>query len=94
MQKASVSAILVEDIDAALDKPGAFEIWPDGLAYVCPCGCKAVGFLPFKPCPSPSWAWDGNRERPTLTPSVHHMIGEPPVTHWHGWLRAGVWEAC
>lgn len=30
-----------------------------------------------------SWGFDGNLEKPTLTPSVHH------VGHWHGWVRAG-----
>ena len=29
------------------------------------------------------WQWDGNREAPTLTPSIN-VIGR-----WHGWLRAG-----
>lgn len=31
----------------------------------------------------PSWSWDGNLERPTLSPSVHH------IGHWHGYVRAG-----
>ena len=31
------------------------------------------------------WKWDGNREAPTLEPSIlHHSQPE-----WHGWLRAG-----
>jgi len=29
------------------------------------------------------WHWDGNREAPTLTPSIN-VIG-----YWHGWLQAG-----
>jgi hypothetical protein len=29
------------------------------------------------------WGWDGNREAPTLTPSIN-VIGR-----WHGWLQAG-----
>lgn len=32
------------------------------------------------------WQWDGNREAPTLTPSVN-VIG-----HWHGYLRVGKLE--
>lgn len=33
----------------------------------------------------PVWQWDGNREAPTLTPSIlHHSRQE-----WHGFLRAG-----
>ena len=31
------------------------------------------------------WQWDGNREAPTLTPSIlHHSNPE-----WHGYLRGG-----
>jgi hypothetical protein len=29
------------------------------------------------------WAWDGNVDAPTLTPSLH------AVGHWHGWVRNG-----
>jgi hypothetical protein len=31
----------------------------------------------------PVWQWDGNREAPTLSPSIN-VIGR-----WHGWLQAG-----
>jgi hypothetical protein len=30
-----------------------------------------------------AWGWDGNKEAPTLTPSIN-VIGI-----WHGWLQAG-----
>jgi uncharacterized protein DUF6527 len=30
-----------------------------------------------------SWEWDGNVEKPTLTPSLH------AVGIWHGWMRNG-----
>lgn len=89
-----VAATLCEDIDTVRGKPGAFEFYregerfPAGLIYCCPCGCGATGALAFRPHASPSWEWDGNREKPTLTPSVHH------VGHWHGYLRNGVWESC
>ena len=36
------------------------------------------------------WEWDGNRETPTLTPSILHWGGgknQPPT--WHGFLRNG-----
>lgn len=48
--------------------------------------------IPIRPVPADrkaqingghSWEWDGNREKPTLNPSVHH------IGHWHGWIRAG-----
>ena len=34
------------------------------------------------------WGWDGNEEKPTLTPSIH-APGE-----WHGYLRNGRLESC
>ena len=49
----------------------------------------AVG-LPFRPAkPSenrPTWEFDGNRDKPTLHPSVH-VHGE-----WHGYILAGRFE--
>lgn len=30
-----------------------------------------------------SWSWDGDDQRPTLTPSLH------AVGIWHGWVRGG-----
>lgn len=32
------------------------------------------------------WQWDGNREAPTLTPSI--LLHSKPK-EWHGWLRDG-----
>ena len=40
----------------------------------------------------PFWTWDGNREKPTLTPSIG--ASAPPPYKWHGFLKAGRWEAC
>ena len=91
----AVPATLVDDIEGMQGTPGAFEYYvragsdaPAGMLYICPCGCGVMGALAFKPAPSPSWHWDGNRGKPTLNPSVHH------VGHWHGWLRDGVWVSC
>ena len=45
--------------------------------------------LPISPAGSavpPVWQWDGNKEAPTLSPSID-VIGV-----WHGWLRAGKLE--
>lgn len=92
--KAPVKATFGE-LDAPEATPGAYNFYvnfgepadaaPKGMIYVCPCGCGQTGRLRFRPAPSPSWEWDGNREAPTLSPSVHH------VGHWHGYLRAGLW---
>ncbi len=43
------------------------------------------------------WGWDGNEERPTITPSILAYDRDAPgqrVEHWHGWLRAGRFESC
>jgi hypothetical protein len=91
----TVPATVVDDIDDHLGTPGAVEFRtsvphaiPDGMAFVCPCGCGREGWLPFKPEPSPSWNWNGNSLHPTLTPSVQQVGG----CRWHGWLEAGVWR--
>lgn len=36
----------------------------------------------------PLWKWDGNTEKPTLSPSLH-LSGT-----WHGFLRSGRFESC
>lgn len=36
----------------------------------------------------PNWAWDGNEDAPTLSPSIHN------IGHWHGFLRNGRFESC
>lgn len=47
---------------------------------------------------NPTWRWDGNVERPTLSPSIRILdryYGDPQATEvWHGWLRAGVFVSC
>lgn len=86
----------VADIDDA--SAGDFEFYSAGkvanagLIFRCPCGCGRLSGLNFKPLPSPSWQWDGNEDAPTLTPSVH-SLEEDGSTHWHGYLRAGIWES-
>ena len=35
------------------------------------------------------WAWDGNRPKPTLTPSIDGS--DERGAGWHGWLRDGKW---
>lgn len=95
---APVEATRSEDIDED-ETPGAFGYYVHGgsedyrgMIYRCPCGCGRLGALPFHPLGGDDkkhyrdgWHWDGNRDKPTLTPSVHH------VGHWHGYLRDGFW---
>lgn len=68
------------------------EVW--GLAYICPCGCGDPGWLPFvrrfQPHDNHTWEWDGNRDLPTLQPSIRRTAG----CHFHGYLQGAVWSAC
>jgi len=78
------------------DPDGAWMLkdYPSGvthLRYVCPCGCRGFGEIPVTAVADAakhSWAWDGNREAPTLSPSIFraHSCG------WHGFFVAGVWR--
>lgn len=36
-----------------------------------------------------SWLWDGNKESPTITPSIRILGGNGQPDKWHGWLTAG-----
>lgn len=46
----------------------------------------------------PSWIFDGNRENPTLSPSINILqfneAGVQVGEHWHGHLEAGVFKSC
>lgn len=89
------------------DEPGDFA-WvnsdgepapPHGecrMVFCCPCGCGGYGATPVRrggsKTRSPEWDWDGERDEPTLTPSVWFNKDAPG--DWHGWLRQGTWEGC
>jgi hypothetical protein len=50
-----------------------------------------VVYVPVREGPNAAgqhWGWDGNVERPTLTPSINW------VDHWHGYLCAGELVSC
>jgi len=34
------------------------------------------------------WGWDGDVDKPTLTPSIHLL------NQWHGWLQSGILKSC
>ena len=38
------------------------------------------------------WWWNGDKEAPTLRPSIA-VPADPPYL-WHGFLKGGHWEAC
>ena len=67
------------------------------MPYDHPIGARSIHGLRIywgaqaKP-PKPSWRWDGNAYRPTLTPSI--VCGPKDAPHWHGYMTAGVVKAC
>lgn len=57
------------------------------IVYVCPRGNHCA--VPFKPGELPngaSWNFDGNNDRPTVTPSINCVGG----CGWHGFITEGV----
>lgn len=101
-QRGSVKAVPSDTFDTDHVPAGYFEFCQGdkSLLFGCPCGCgdlRAVDLAPFnrRPC----WKWDGNREAPTLTPSIliYQMAegtGERIGEHWHGFLTAGEFRSC
>lgn len=61
---------------------------PVGVGFMCPCGCGEKGVVLFyKEAGRDSWNWNGNSERPTLTPSIQRNT----PCRWHGHLTDGMW---
>lgn len=76
-----------------------------GLIFGCPCGCGAHygGGNCFVDKGKGAWNFDGNEQKPTVTGSwgCYPTHRDPAVSsvgaggyHWHGFLRAGVFEEC
>lgn len=71
---------------------------PSGRTYFwhyCPCGCGDLRALPVATGEKQpkSWQWNGDKEKPTLSPSIYHYdIQNQP--HWHGFLTDGEWRKC
>jgi Family of unknown function (DUF6527) len=65
-----------------------------GLLFVCPCGCGDIGAVAIhRPAgeSGPLWSWNGDRERPTLSPSILRTGGSGCT--WHGFLTEGVFRS-
>lgn len=83
-------AALLEELD---DGSMIFE-------WICPCGCGQLHFISISTEQRPhGWKWDGNREKPTLKPSLgmHPKDGrafDGSGYHWHGYLTAGEFLEC
>lgn len=60
------------------------------LLFCCPCGCGDVSAVDVTPIAGrPCWSWNGDRERPTLSPSLLRTGG----CGWHGWLDDGTFRS-
>jgi Family of unknown function (DUF6527) len=97
MNTQSCDMVRQPDEDACLDGPPGsffFDTAQNGqkrMWHVLPNG--DTGVINIRPTVAgeaqhPSWQWDGNEDKPTLTPSVH-LPGR-----WHGWFRAGRMVSC
>lgn len=79
-----------------MNAPGDFywacngEGVPQRLMFRCPCGCDSVNGVAVSGDPDKHyvWRWDGNEEKPTVTPSIKMLSG----CMWHGFLTAGVFR--
>ena len=86
-----------------LHKAGAYRFFAKdgrraGINFGCPCGCGLVGSLYFVGANDggPEWTVTGEWPAASLTPSIG-FFGRNSYAeghHWHGFLRAGVFEEC
>jgi len=56
---------------------------PGGVAFDCP-GCGDDSYVPIDKEFNDGWTWNGNEEKPTLTPSLLQRC-----CGWHGYLTDG-----
>lgn len=87
-----VRAVLVDEVVRGESVPGAIafsgnETGIKRMRFCCPCGCGKIGTVRFGG--PQNWAWDGNQNAPTITPSIDFENGRPGA--WHGYLTAGEW---
>ena len=73
-----------------MEHRGDFCIDGDTLYVWLPGGVgpDAIKFRCGAPGADRVWEWDGNEDKPTLTPSIH------APGQWHGWMRAGRLVSC
>jgi len=68
---------------------------PAGISFTCPHGCATVSTIPIRPGVSGAcWDWNGDRDKPTLSPSIRRRRDVAHECGFHGFLQAGVWEIC
>lgn len=84
-------------------EPSRIEGYPGATAhmiFVCPQGRRCTVLLGPQQVDRPAegelciWGWDGNREKPTLSPSINCIAekdGKPTGgCGWHGFITNGV----
>lgn len=94
MTKRNATFRLVETVVGDQAKPGDARYWkaPDGaegINFQCPCGCGSLLGVSFG---NRGWTWNGNREKPTVRPSILHS--SPGGCGWHGYLTDGQFVEC
>ena len=79
-----------------LVNPGDF-MWdsePKSIIFVCPCGGHKGEYDEIRTsvpvAGDRAWEWNGDRVRPTLSPSIRRIEG----CKWHGHLTDGVFIPC
>lgn len=88
-----MKARLVLHIRTTESRPGDIEFRkypneePAGYAYRCP-KCGHEDWLKIDDGMN-GWVWNGNIDKPTLTPSILHTS-----CGWHGYLTDGVFIDC
>ncbi len=78
--------------DFYITAPNEHEGGMRRLSFRCPCGCGDLCVIRIREDgqhDAQAWGWDKNEDCPTTTPSINISGG-----HWHGYLRAGVFESC
>jgi hypothetical protein len=60
------------------------------IRFVCPCGCGAVHGVPVDKSFGSAWDFNGDYQKPTLTPSIQILSG----CRWHGYITDGTFKTC
>jgi hypothetical protein len=84
-----VVATRVADFASAKQAGDFFWATDARLHFKCPCGCGALAGVDVKPHAPSGWEWNGDRDKPTVQPSISIDRG-----HWHGYLTNGVFRSC
>lgn len=96
----SLIAVRVETID---DLKATGQFYWTGMSggkigrmmFVCPCGCGSIAGVTIKPVAANGWEWNGNLDKPSLTPSIRITGGKGRDGDcWHGYLTDGVFKSC